>query len=88
MEANKSIGEKSVRHRPYRLLEGLLYSSVFISCCAFALAVETYLLAGLPVSLPMAAFIFLATLFTYNLSSLQSILRRPRQTLEIGRAHV
>ena len=57
----------------------LLYSSVFISCCAFSLTVETYLLAGLPVSLPMAVFAFLATLFTYNLSSVQSVLRYPRQ---------
>lgn len=68
---------------PYALTERvigwLLYSSVFISCCAFSLTVETYLLAGLPVSLPMAVFAFLATMFTYNLSSVQSVLRHPGQ---------
>jgi 4-hydroxybenzoate polyprenyltransferase len=58
------------------LLKGILYSSVFISLCAFALTVETYLLANLPVSLPMAVFILLATLFTYNLSSIQSEIRK------------
>lgn len=62
-----------------RLLEALLYSSVFISLCGLGLTIETYLLAELPVSWPMAAFVFLAVLFTYNLSSIQSILRRPTQ---------
>jgi 4-hydroxybenzoate polyprenyltransferase len=60
------------------LLKGILYSSVFISLCAFALTIETYLLANLPVSLPMAVFILLATLFTYNLSSIQSELRKKK----------
>jgi hypothetical protein len=53
------------------LVEALLYSSVFISICAFGLTVETYLLTGMEVSLPMAGFVFLATLFTYNISSVQ-----------------
>ncbi|NEM96568.1 UbiA prenyltransferase family protein [Pontibacter burrus] len=57
-----------------QLLNYLLYSSVFISVCAFSLTIETYLLAELPVSLPMAVFVFLATLFTYNLSSIQRVL--------------
>lgn len=52
-------------------VEALLYSSVFISFCAFGLTIETYLLTGLEVSLPMAVFVFLATLFTYNISSVQ-----------------
>ncbi len=64
---------------PEQVLNSLLYSSVFISCCGFCLTVETYKLAKLPVSLPMALFVFLATLFTYNLSSVQSLLRRPQQ---------
>lgn len=67
----------------YTLLErvagGLLYSHVFISFCAYSLTVETYLLAEVPVSLPIAAFVFMATLFTYNLSSVQSVLRHPQQ---------
>ncbi|TXK37188.1 hypothetical protein FVR03_15835 [Pontibacter qinzhouensis] len=54
----------------------LLYSHVFISFCAFFLTIETFLLAGLPVSLALATFVFLATLFTYNLSSVQSVLRQ------------
>ncbi len=61
--------------KPPTWLTYLLYSSVFISFCAFALTIETYLLADIPVSLPMAGFIMLATLFTYNLSSIQSELR-------------
>ncbi|PVY39903.1 UbiA prenyltransferase family protein [Pontibacter virosus] len=56
-------------------IEALLYSSVFISLCAFGLTVETYLLTGNKVSLPMACFVFLATLFTYNTSSLQRMWR-------------
>lgn len=59
-----------------KLLTYLLYSSVFISICAFALTIETYLLAELPISLAMAVFVFLATLFTYNLSSIQSVVLR------------
>ncbi|MFT2010765.1 hypothetical protein ACMA1I_18975 [Pontibacter sp. 13R65] len=59
-------------------LYSLLYSSIFISCCAFFLTVETFLLAGIPVSLPLASFVFLATLFTYNLSSIQTVLRGSR----------
>lgn len=87
MEQDRGIG---IHHRntgtelytlPVRLLQGLLYSSVFISCCAFSLTVETYLLADLPVSLPVAVFVFLATLFTYNLSSVQSMLRHPGQLI-------
>ncbi|WP_266203426.1 UbiA family prenyltransferase [Pontibacter kalidii] len=79
MSANRDIGIREAERHPYRLLEGLLYSSVFIAFCGFALTVETYLLAELPVSWAMAVFVFLATLFTYNMSSVQSILRRPNQ---------
>lgn len=63
----------------FGILEVLLYSNVFISVCAFFLTVETYLLAGLKVSLPMATFIFLAALFTYNVSSIMSVVRNPLQ---------
>ncbi|MEJ8803716.1 hypothetical protein [Pontibacter sp. H249] len=62
-----------------QILGAVLYSSVFISCCAFSLTIETYKLANLPISLPMAVFVFLATLFTYNLSSVYSFIRRPHQ---------
>jgi 4-hydroxybenzoate polyprenyltransferase len=62
-----------------RLLGSIVYSSVFISCCAFSLTVETYKLTGLSISTPMAAFVFFATLFTYNLSSIYSFLKRPNQ---------
>jgi 4-hydroxybenzoate polyprenyltransferase len=59
-----------------KLFMTILYSSLFISFCGFALTIETYLLAGLPISLPMGAFVFMATLFTYNLSSVQAELAR------------
>jgi 4-hydroxybenzoate polyprenyltransferase len=55
---------------------------VFISACAFFLTVETALLAGIPVSLPMAAFVFLATLFTYNLNNIQRVLRKPKRQIK------
>ncbi|TPE45392.1 UbiA prenyltransferase family protein [Pontibacter mangrovi] len=81
MEAKRHTGGMATVAVPRRALEALLYSSVFISGCGFALTIETYQLARLPVSWSMAVFVFLATLFTYNLSSVQSMLRRPRQTI-------
>jgi 4-hydroxybenzoate polyprenyltransferase len=74
MEQNRNIG-KTIRS----LLVSVLYSNLFISFCAFSLTIETYKLANLPASLPMATFVFLATLFTYNLSSIYSIVRKPNQ---------
>lgn len=59
-----------------KLFLAILYSSLFISFCAFALTIETYQLAELPISLSMAWFVFMATLFTYNLSSVQSEIAR------------
>jgi len=58
------------------LFMSVLYSSLFISFCGFALTIETYKLAALPVSLSMAWFVFMATLFTYNVSSVQAVLAR------------
>ncbi|MCC9168440.1 hypothetical protein [Pontibacter harenae] len=79
-EQTKHIAiEQNIRQSAFGVLEALLYSSVFISCCAFGLTVETYLLKGLEVSMSLALFVFLATLFTYNISSIQSIIRRPQQ---------
>ncbi|WP_299817792.1 hypothetical protein [uncultured Pontibacter sp.] len=84
MAQNQHIGitgkYKSQPQLAEQLLGGIVYSSVFISCCAFSLTIETYKLAGLPISLPMAVFVFLSTLFTYNLSSVYSFIRRPHQT--------
>lgn len=79
MKQERSIERADIYTLTERVMGGLLYSSVFISFCAYGLIIETYLLAGVPVSLPIAAFVFLATLFTYNLSSVQSILRHPQQ---------
>ena len=83
-----SINSKYKQHRLGEQLLGItVYSSVFISCCAFSLTIETYKLAGLPISLPLALFVFLATLFTYNLSSVYSFIRRPhQQKYKSGRA--
>ncbi|MFD2246926.1 hypothetical protein [Pontibacter ruber] len=71
---------RKTKAEPHPVLEALLYSSVFISFCALGLTIETYLLAGLEISLPLVWFVFLSTLFTYNLSSVQSMLRGIRQT--------
>lgn len=83
MEQNTQISTAGKYKQMAQLVEQLLgmlvYSSVFISCCAFSLTIETYKLAGLPISLTMAVFVFLATLFTYNLSSVYSFIRRPHQ---------
>jgi 4-hydroxybenzoate polyprenyltransferase len=79
-ETNLNYSISPVYSLLVRVLNGMLYSSMFISICAFALTIETYLLADLPVSVPMAVFIFLATLFTYNLSSIQSVLQRKQAT--------
>ncbi|MFD2513194.1 hypothetical protein ACFSRY_04905 [Pontibacter locisalis] len=93
MVQNQHIGGKHVHTEQKsksslrRLGEALLYSSIFISFCAFSLTIVTYKLAGLPVSLPMALFIFLATLFTYNLSSIYSVFRRPGQKISDTDAH-
>jgi 4-hydroxybenzoate polyprenyltransferase len=80
MEHKQRIGPDSISRKAIPAfvrepVEALLYSHVFISVCAFCLTVETYLLTGLDVSLPMAGFVFLATLFTYNLSSVYRVLR-------------
>lgn len=75
-ETNENYSGNRIYSRLMQVLMSILYSSVFISLCAFALTIETYLLAELPASVPMAVFVFLATLFTYNLSSIQSELRR------------
>lgn len=81
MEVNTHTGQSILPPVLHKLLEGLLYSHFFISICGFALTIETYLLARMPISWGMAVFIFFATLFTYNLSSIQSVLRRPRQSI-------
>jgi 4-hydroxybenzoate polyprenyltransferase len=79
--------------KPRRAMEALLYSNVFISFCALGLTIETYLLAGERVSLPLVWFVFLSTLFTYNLSSVQRVLRgikqvKPRQQQSWGQRHI
>ncbi|GAB3541822.1 hypothetical protein GCM10027443_41680 [Pontibacter brevis] len=78
MKQQRSIARADFYTLLERVTEGLLYSHVFISFCAYSLTIETYLLANVPMSLPLAAFVFLATLFTYNLSSVQSVLRYPQ----------
>ncbi|WP_439880607.1 hypothetical protein ACSX1A_15810 [Pontibacter sp. MBLB2868] len=93
MGQNQNIGVSRgysgfhVNRRIEQLVKGVLYSSMFISCCAFSLTIETYKLAGLQASLPMASFVFLATLFTYNLSSVYSVIRRPWQKINDAEAH-
>lgn len=62
-----------------QILGAVVYSSVFISCCAFSLTIETYKLASIPIALPVAGFIFLATFFIYNLSSVYYVLVLPNK---------
>ncbi len=40
--------------------------SIFISCCAVGLCVETCLLFGLPILYPILGFVFFSTLCSYN----------------------
>ena len=77
--AGKTAKELRLHAVPGQILSAVLYSSVFISCCAFFLTVETALLARIPVSLPVASFVFLATLFTYNLNNIRRVLRKQKQ---------
>lgn len=67
---------KGVMQMLEKLFIAVLYSSVFISFCGYALTIETYQLAELPISHAMGWFVFMATLFTYNLSSVQAELAR------------
>jgi 4-hydroxybenzoate polyprenyltransferase len=73
---NKKVSRTGILPELQKLLIVVLYSSIFISFCGFSLTVETYLLTNLPISLPMAWLVFMATLFTYNLSSVQAELAR------------
>lgn len=86
IRVSNTFAKYKIQRLAEHLIGGVLYSSVFISCCAFSLTIETYKLAGIAASLPMAFFIFLATLFTYNLSSVYSVLRRPWQNTDAANA--
>ena len=51
-----------------KLLEYILFSSIFIACCAVGFCIETNLLLGLPLnSISFYCFVFGATLLQYNL---------------------
>ena len=51
-----------------KLLEFILFSSIFIACCAVGLCIETNILLGLPFNSPgFYCFVFGATLLQYNL---------------------
>jgi len=52
------------------LLNFILYSNLFISGCAAGLALETYMLSGIPISLRLGGIIFFGTLFMYNVDGL------------------
>jgi len=80
MSSNKSKiparSKTGIYKLPGKAFKAILYSSLFIAFCGYALTIETYLLAGVPVSQAMAWFVFMATLFTYNVSSVQAELAR------------
>ena len=51
-----------------KLLEFILFSSIFIACCAVGFCIETNILLGLPLnSFSFYCFVFGATLMQYNL---------------------
>lgn len=51
-----------------KLFEFILFSSIFIACCAVAFCIETNILLGLPLnSFSFYCFVFGATLLQYNL---------------------
>ncbi len=51
-----------------KLLEFILFSSIFIACCAVGFCIETNILLGLPLnSFSFYCFVFGATLLQYNL---------------------
>lgn len=53
-----------------KVTDWVLYSSLFISACAFGLTALTYLLIGEEVEWRVAGMLFFATLFLYNLEVL------------------
>jgi 4-hydroxybenzoate polyprenyltransferase len=52
------------------IFRSLVYSNIWIAFAAGLLAIETYLLVGLPLSKPMFWLVFCCTLFTYNFQRL------------------
>jgi 4-hydroxybenzoate polyprenyltransferase len=52
-----------------KITDFVLYSSLFISTCAFGLIAQTYWLLEQPVSMRVGAMVFFATIFLYNLDS-------------------
>lgn len=61
-----------------RILDFLLFSNIFIACCAMAQGALTYLLLGIPINLNVISLLGCATLFLYNFSM---ILAKPKNPL-------
>ena len=53
-------------------LDFLLFSNIFIACCAVSQGLVTYYLLHVPADKPILAFLFFSTLLIYNLSVLLS----------------
>lgn len=64
----------------FSVLDFLLFSNIFIAVCAVAQGLVTYYLLGLPADRYVLAFLFFATLITYNLSVLLTKPEEPQQS--------
>ena len=64
----------------FSILDFLLFSNLFIACCAVAQGLVTYYLLKLPPEKPLLAFLFFSTLLIYNLSMLLSKPEQPQKS--------
>ena len=61
-------------------LDFLIFSNLFIACCAVAQGLVTYFLLKLPPDYYVLAFVFFSTLLIYNLSVLLSKPKQPQKS--------
>lgn len=64
----------------FRILDGLLFSNIFIALCAAAQGALTYLLLDAPINYAILTFLGCSTLFLYNLSMLLSRPANPQNS--------
>lgn len=64
----------------FSTLDFLLFSNLFIACCAVAQGLVTYYLLNFPPDTYVLAFVFFSTLLVYNLSMLLSKPKEPQKS--------
>lgn len=69
-----------VKKTIFSVLDFLLFSNIFIAICAVAQGLVTYYLLGLPADRYVLAFLFFATLITYNISVLLTKPEEPEKS--------